>query len=227
MFNWLYHEEDFNIPPLKATERNGMRFYVRDGKYYPSVTTVTGIRSKQAILEWRQRVGEAHATRESGRATARGSVYHEIVESYLRNNYNPKEWEEKIIPNLLFRCSKSNLDRIDNIHCMETALYSDYLGLAGRVDCIAEFNGVLSVIDFKTSNKPKKVDWIENYFVQCCAYATMYYELTEREVKQLVVIIANEAGGTQVFVKKDIDQQLALLKEYMQEFIEEQHGIKR
>ena len=90
MFNWLYHEEDFNIPPLKATERNGMRFYVRDGKYYPSVTTVTGIRSKQAILEWRQRVGEAHATRESGRATARGSVYHEIVESYLRNSYNPK-----------------------------------------------------------------------------------------------------------------------------------------
>jgi len=221
MFNWLYHEEDLQIPQLKATERNGMRFYERDGKFYPSVTTVTGIRSKKAIMEWRNRVGEEVATRESGRATARGSVYHEIVEHYLRNNYNASEWQNKIIPNMLFRVSKRELDRIGNIHCMETALYSDFLGLAGRVDCIAEYDGILSVIDFKTSNKTKKIDWIENYFVQCCAYATMYYELTEREVKQLVVIIANEAGGTQVFIKKDIDEQLALLKEYMTEFVQE------
>ena len=224
MFNWLYHEEDLKVPKMKTTQRNGMRFYEKDGKYYPSVTTVTGIRSKKAIFEWRQRVGEAVATRESGRASARGSVYHEICESYLRNNYIAKEWEEKVVPHLLFRCSKTDLDRIDNIHCMEAALYSDFLGLAGRVDCIAEYDGVLSVIDFKTSNKSKKLDWIENYFVQCCAYATMYYELTEREVKQLVVIIANESGGTQVFIKKDIDHQLALLKEYMQEFVQEHHG---
>ncbi|AFK66381.1 hypothetical protein SWPG_00132 [Synechococcus phage S-CBM2] len=219
MFNWKY--DDLGLPQLKAVERNGMRFYQRGDKYYPSVTTVTGIRSKRKILEWRQKVGEEYATRESGRATARGSLYHEITEDYLRNNYDEKKWADKVLPHMLFRISKNILDRINNIHTMEAPLYSDFLGLAGRVDCIGEYDGKLSVIDFKTSTKPKKRDWIENYFVQCTAYATMYYELTGREVEQLVVIIANEKMETQVFIEKDIDTQLKLLKEYMQEFVQE------
>lgn len=222
MFNWKY--EDLGFEDLRSTEVNGMRFYFKGDRAYPSVTTVTGVRSKKSIKEWREKVGDAVADRISSQATSRGSCYHEIVESYLRNKYFPSDWTDRIIPNLLFRISKQQLDYIDNIHCMETALHSDTFGLAGRVDCIAEYNGVLSVIDFKTSTKPKKRDWIENYMVQATAYATMYYELTGRKVEQLVIIIANEAGGTQVFVEKDINRHVELLKEYMEEFMQETHG---
>ena len=119
----------------------------------------------------------------------------------------------------MFQSAKTTLDRIDNIHCLETFLYSHYLGLAGRVDCIAEFDGELAVIDFKTSTKEKKEDWVEHYFVQETAYAAMFLELTGIEVKKIVTLIAVEDGSVQVFQKYNLDDYLQLLKSYIEDFV--------
>ena len=124
----------------------------------------------------------------------------------------------------MFQSAKTTLDRIDNIHCLETFLYSHYLGLAGRVDCIAEFDGELAVIDFKTSTKEKKEDWVEHYFVQETAYAAMFLELTGIEVKKIVTLIAVEDGSVQVFQKYNLDDYLQLLKSYIEEFVRGKNG---
>ena len=119
----------------------------------------------------------------------------------------------------MFQAAKSTLNQINNIHCLETFLYSHYLGLAGRVDCIAEFNGELAVIDFKTSTKEKKEEYIENYFVQETAYAAMFLERSGIEVKKIVTLIATEEGSIQVFEKYNLDDYLQLLKSYIEEFV--------
>ena len=111
------------------------------------------------------------------------------------------------------------MDRIDNIHLLESPLYSDYLRVAGRVDCIAEFDGELAVIDFKTATREKKEEWIENYFVQETAYAVMYYERCGVKVDKIVTLIAIEDGATQVIQKYDLDYYHTLLKEYITEFM--------
>jgi len=119
----------------------------------------------------------------------------------------------------MFHIAKPTLDRINNIHCLETFLYSHYLGLAGRVDCIAEFDGELAVIDFKTSTKEKKEDWVEHYFVQETAYAAMFLERSGLEVQKIVTLIATEEGSVQVFQKYNLDDYLQLLKSYIEEFV--------
>ena len=119
----------------------------------------------------------------------------------------------------IFQTAKSTLNKIDKIHCLETFLYSHYLGLAGRVDCIAEYEGELAVIDFKTATKEKKEDYIENYFVQETAYAAMFLERSGIEVKKIVTLIATEEGSVQVFQKYNLDDYLQLLKSYIEEFV--------
>ena len=119
----------------------------------------------------------------------------------------------------MFQTAKSELDKIDNIHCLETFLYSHYLGLAGRVDCIAEYEGELAVIDFKTSTKLKQENYIEHYFVQETAYAAMFLERSGIEVKKIVTLIATEEGSVQVFQKYNLDDYLRLLKSYIEEFV--------
>jgi ATP-dependent exoDNAse (exonuclease V) beta subunit len=208
---------------LESVEIDGKRFYpTPGGEKYPSVTTVTSVRSIKKIMEWRKRVGEEEANRVSERATRRGTSLHAIIEAYLQNQ---ELSDEEILPTILFKVCKGTLNRINNIHALEAPLYSDYLRLAGRVDCIAEFDGILSIIDFKTSGKLKKEEWIENYFVQETAYAAMYYERTGVKVDQLVTIIATESGECQVFIKKDLDTYFSLLKEYIQEFEGRVNGL--
>jgi hypothetical protein len=204
---------------LVVEQSDGKRFYVTpEGKKYPSVTTVSGCKKKKDILQWRQKVGEEKANRISTRASNRGNLFHDLAEQYLRNNsikkFDPLTYE-------LFKSVEMDLDRIDNIHLLEAPLYSDFLRLAGRVDCIAEFDGTLSVIDFKTSSKTKKESWIEDYFVQETAYAGMYYERYNQKVDQIVTIIAVENGEPQVFVKENLQYYFTLLEEYIKEY----HGI--
>lgn len=207
------------LTELEAFERDGERFYpVPSGEDYRSVTTVTSIRSKKSIAQWRKKVGEETANRVSQRASRRGTAMHGIIESYLQNNL--QENNEEPLPNLLFKTCKRYLDLINNIHAIEAPLYSHYLRLAGRVDCIAEYNGILSVIDFKSSTKLKEEKWIENYFVQETAYAVMYYELTGIKVNQIVTIIATEEGECQVFIKDNLDEYFLLLQEYIKEYEE-------
>jgi len=224
----------FNLvgPPVPLTEMNavtkgdGLRLYeVGDGKWYPSVTTVTSHRKKDSIIKWRQRVGEAEANKISGRASARGNKFHHMVECHLKNE-EVKFDDSSPLASFLFKTAKDTLARINNIHLLESPLYSDTLRIAGRVDCIAEFDGELAVIDFKTSNKEKKESWIENYFVQETAYAVMYYERCGVKVDKIVTLIATEEGMMQVIEKYDLDYYYSLLKEYVHEFMQTKPLIK-
>jgi genome maintenance exonuclease 1 len=152
------------------------------------------------------------------KATARGTDYHEAAQKYLENgelnwdNYTP-------ITQFMFQHSKPYLDKINNIHAIERTLYSEYLGLAGRVDCIAEYEGELAVIDFKTSTKMKPEKWLENYFVQEMFYASAYYELTDIPVTKLITIMVTPEGEVKVFDKRNKGDYIKLLVRYIKEFV--------
>lgn len=196
------------LEPLPTEEVNGQRFYVTPtGKKLPSVTTVLGHSKKQMIFEWRERVGNEEANKISTRASIRGTKFHNMLEKYLCNE-DPKMIFEDIMPDMkqAFNDARPTIDLIDNIHYIESPLYSEVLGLAGRTDVIAEFAGVPSIIDFKTSMKEKKEDWILNYFEQGTAYSLMYEEMTGRTIEQIVIIISVDGlDKPQVFVKNRID----------------------
>ena len=194
------------IPVLEqTTDAAGVRFYnTPTGRRYPSVTTVLGQHSRAAIEAWQQRIGVEEARRISNRAASRGTGVHLAIERYL-NNESP--WSEGNFVNPLtvemFKSIQPNLDRINNIHCQETRMFSHHLRLAGTADCIGEFDGKISIIDFKTSTKPKKAEWISSYFMQCAAYAIMYEELTGIAVPRSVIIVSVEDDcSTQVFMEK-------------------------
>ena len=185
---------------------NGKRHYVTPGgNKYPSVTTITSQYNKQSIMEWRKRVGEEEANRISSKAAGRGTRVHTMCENYLNNqeDYLQKQMPDAIV---MFNTLQPLLNEyVNNIHALEVPLYSDYLRTAGRVDCIAEFDGAISVIDFKTSSKPKEDKWIQNYYMQCSAYAVMFEERTGIPVPRIVVMIAVDGEKAQIFVKKRND----------------------
>ena len=193
MFNHIYHD----IPKLERdTSPDGSRVYkTPSGRAYPSVTTVTGQHNKAAIIEWRKRVGEAEANRISSTAAKRGTRVHTLCESYLNN--------EHVEPNLFdtetFKSIKPYLNNIQDVHCLETPLYSDHLEVAGTVDCIAKYNNKMSVIDFKTSKRKKSRDDIHNYFMQCSAYAVAFEERTGVPVGKIVIIMAVDDDDTIIF----------------------------
>ena len=158
---------------------------------------------KTALFEWRKRVGEEQANKISAMATRRGTSMHKLCEQYLNNE--PVE-DDNIDGNLLFRTIRPTLDRIDNVRCLETPLYSHTFRVAGTVDCIAELDGNLAVIDFKTSNRPKKSEWIEGYFIQACFYWAAYSEITGEIPKRAAILISVQDGSKQEFIlgPKDI-----------------------
>lgn len=184
------------------TAEDGTRFYITpDGFRYPSVTTVLGYKSKAGLEEWRQRVGKEEALKIGRQATVRGTKVHLMIEQHLNNDLVevPKA---SFLDKIMFNQVKPILSRINNIRMQEAGLYSHYLRLAGRVDCIAEFDGKLAVIDFKTANSTKKPEWIENYFMQTSAYAIMWEELTGQPINRTVIIITVENDTPQVFIEK-------------------------
>ena len=158
--------------------------------------------------------------------TGRGTKYHSIVEDYFNNELDLKKFRSAPLPVLMFQHSRSTLDRINNIYFQEVALYSDRLELAGRVDCIAEFDGVLSIIDFKTSAKEKTDERLYDYFVQETAYACMLLEQYNIRVEQLVTIVACEDGDTQVVIRPVKKQYLDSLLQYIDEY-KVAHGKKQ
>jgi len=216
MFNFV--DLPVSLLQIESIDRDGNRYYpVPCGKFYPSITTVTSFKKAAFFKEWRERVGPEVADRKTTRATTRGTAFHSIVEAYLKNeSIDPATVDP--LPFTLFQVAKPSLNRINNIHVLEGSLYSDYLSVAGRVDCIAEFDGELAVIDFKTSDKEKREEWIENYFVQETAYAAMFFERTGLQPKKIVTIIATEEGHCQVIVKDNLDYYFTLLKEYIDAF---------
>ena len=197
------------LPKTKGKRIDGFRFYDIDGKNYPSVTTVLGILKKEGLQKWRDSIGEKVAQWEMGRASRRGKATHTLVEQYIKNE-TPSIRD--VLPLGLFKLLKPYVDQIDNIHLLEAIMFSHKLTIAGQVDCIAEYNGKLSVIDFKTANKERQESWIENYFLQTAAYAIMYEETFGTPIEQLVVMLASEDGTSQIFVKNRADYEKELVK---------------
>ena len=192
----------FNI---QHESRNGKRFYeTPSGKLYPSITSILSEFSKKSIQEWRNRVGAEEANKVSGKASRRGTRLHSVCERYIQNE---DEFLTGELPHIveLFKTIEPFLDRIDNVHGVELGLYSDHFGVAGRTDLIAEFDGKLSVIDYKTSNRTKKKEWCESYFAQGSFYAIAYEELTQIPVSQVVIVIAVDNDQPQLFVEKRND----------------------
>ena len=210
------------MPEVYTETINKNRFYVTpEGNKYPSITTVLSGRAKEGINAWRERVGEAAANRIMRAASSRGTAVHELAENYL-NNEELKNQE--VLPLFMFTQLKSELDNINNIVMQEGGLYSDKWGIAGRVDCIADYDGKLTVIDFKTSTKVKKEAWIENYFIQCTAYCEMYEERYGQAIDQIAILIVCEDGTTQTFVKDKKDY-VPLLQPAIDEFWTEQDRL--
>lgn len=195
---------------MLTEEIDGKRHYVTPNGKFPSITSVLGAFPKPGLVAWRNRVGDEEAARISKMATSRGSKVHKLCEDYLTNN----PIDKTTMPDALsmFYSIQPILENINNIHHLEAPLYSPKLKIGGRVDCIAEYNNVLSIIDFKTSRKEKNEAWITDYYYQCCFYAAAYYELTGIPVNNLVIIIAVENDNPQIFIKKTKDFIKPLLK---------------
>ena len=197
-----HDKTDLGYEDLNAeSTSSGRKYAAPNGVRYPSVTTVLAILSEEFIQRWRARVGKEEANKVSHRASTRGTAVHECIEKYLDNDEN---YAEGYMPNIIdnFKAVRPVLDeRIGTIYLQEAALYSEHLGLAGRVDCVGEFDGVLSIIDFKTSKKIKKKEWITNYFIQEAAYAIMWEERTGTPIVNLVTIITVDNEAPQVFVE--------------------------
>ena len=206
-----------NLPDITTQTIKGKRFYITpEGNKYPSITTVLSGRNNEGIVRWRQSVGNDVANQIMRQAASRGTAVHNLVENYLNNEELSKQ---DVLPTALFTLLKPELDNINNIRIQEGGLYSDKLGVAGRVDCIAEYKGKLSVIDFKTSTKEKKEEWVENYFIQGSAYCEMYEERFSQTIDQVVILIVTEDGAVQTFIKDKKDY-LPLLKMAIKEFNE-------
>ncbi|HAW03324.1 MAG TPA: exonuclease [Saprospirales bacterium] len=201
----------------KTTEKS-RKYFTPEGNSYPSITTVLGILSKDGIMKWRKRVGEEEANKISHQAATRGTAVHKLAEDYIDNI---SDWDKGAMPNNLYTFShiKSIIDtRLNNVWFQEEFLYSDKLKCAGQVDCIAEFDGELSIVDFKTARKPKKKEWITNYFIQASFYAAAFYEITGVPIKQGVILVAVDHDAPQVFKIKTHD--------YLSQFIDVRQKYK-
>lgn len=196
-----FTHKNFIVEEMETENVNGKRFYKTPKGNLPSITTVLSILSRDAIKAWRAKVGAEEANKISTKASRRGTSVHKMCEDYINNELDLKSF----LPNdrETFQILRPVLDEyIDNIYAQEVPLWSDYLGVAGRVDCIAEWEGKLSVIDFKTSRKEKKKEYISNYFQQASAYCVMWEERTQIPIDQIVIVIAVDGCPPQVFIEK-------------------------
>lgn len=213
----MFNRIEIDLPkPIAVNTPEGRFYETPDGKRYPSVTTLMAYKSRESIAAWREKVGEEEANKISNQSATRGTKIHDLAEKYLLNEDLNTD-NLSLLDMQMWKNLKTEINDIDNIHAIEDPLFSNYLRLAGRVDCIAEYKGVLSVIDFKTSRKPKRKEWIDGYFMQCSAYAIMFEEMTKIPVPQTVVMMTVEGDDPQVFIEKRdnyADQLLDLRLEY-------------
>lgn len=202
-----------NLEELTTEMIDGKRYYSTPAGNFPSITTVLSRKKAKFIKEWRDRVGHKKATKITTQASRRGTGMHKLVEDYIDNK---QDILKKAMPNTveMFHTLRKPIDQyLDNVRGIEIPLWSQLLGVAGRCDCVAEWDGVLSIIDWKSSSKEKKEEWIEDYFLQGTAYAIMFQERTGIPVKQIVIAIAVEdSSEPQIFIKRPINF-VELLKE--------------
>ncbi len=213
-----FNHTDLKLPELKRESIDGVRYYTinEKNKKLVSITSVISHYKKDFFDKWRKRVGVEEANRITKRATSRGTDTHTLIENYLLNQELP---EVQPISDMLFKIAKPTIDRINNIHCLESSLYSEVLGVAGSVDTIAEFDGELAVIDYKTSAKPKPEEWIEGYFVQTMFYGMALYEMTGIQIKKLVIIMTCENGECVVYEQRDLKKYMKLVIQYIKKYV--------
>jgi genome maintenance exonuclease 1 len=221
----VFNHVNLDLPKLERETIDGVRYYkipdLNEVHRFVSITSVTSHKNRQFFADWRKKIGEEKADKITRQATSRGTDMHTLVEYLLKNETLP---EVQPLSEYLFKIARPKLNNINNIHALESSLYSKVLGIAGTVDCIAEYNGELAIIDFKTSKKPKPVEWIEHYFVQCMAYGCMLYELTGISIKKLVIIMACENGECVVYEEYDKEKYIKLLTQYIREFVSSRVG---
>ena len=217
----MFNHIDLDLKPLEREHIDGVRYYkIPDEEELikmVSITSVTSHFNKEIFVKWRKKVGNEEADRITKAATGRGTDMHTLTEHYLKNEDLPKGLRP--ISDFLFKISKGKLNKINNIYALEGPLYSKELGIAGTVDCIAEYDGELAIIDFKTSKKPKPRNWIEHYFVQCMAYGCMLYEMKGISIKKLVIIMACENGECVIYEERDKAKYIKLLGKYINKFV--------
>ena len=215
-----FNHIDLDLQPLEREHIDGVRYYKIPNEEelikMVSITSVTSHFNKEIFVNWRKKVGNEEADRITKAATGRGTDMHTLTEHYLKNEDLP---EVRPISDFLFKIAKGHLNKINNIYALEGPLYSRELGIAGTVDCIAEYNGELAIIDFKTSKQPKPRDWVEHYFVQCMAYGCMLYEMKGIPVKKLVIIMACENGECVIYEEYDKAKYIKLLSKYINKFV--------
>jgi len=208
---------------LKRLNEGQVRYYqVDDTTVYPSITSIISFINRKKFASWRARVGNEAANRKCKKATTRGTKFHRVAEEYFLNG-DYMSLEEYQIPliQLMFKAVKPHFDdRFDNIYHQETKMLSHKLCLAGTVDMICEVDGELSVVDFKTGESEKPVEWLEDYFVQLVAYWAMYSENTGLVPKKLVVCLVGENGDVQIVERRNIMDYMTILKDYVDQFIQ-------
>ena len=212
-FNHVLRE----LEEIPTQYHNGKRYYVTpEGNKYISVTSILSNISKADIQKWRERVGETEANKITTKASRQGTAVHSICESYIKNE---DRYLNGALPHVveMFRSIEPILDRIDNIHVVEGALYSDDLGLAGRTDLIGEFDNILAVIDYKTSRKKKTWEMCHKFFMQGTFYAHAYEERTGIPIEDIIIIMAVENEKPLLFKEKK-DRWIEPLKEVIYKY---------
>tara|TARA_S200002703_G_scaffold115052_1_gene100609 strand:+ start:2774 stop:3454 length:681 start_codon:yes stop_codon:yes gene_type:complete len=198
-----FNQTLIKLPKLKQINEESGRRYVKDqdmfGVSYPSITTILSSLNKDHIIAWRKRVGEEEANKVMRQASRRGTKTHLMVEDYIQNKGIPEAMPNEM--NLFLQLKTMVDQHLDNVAVIEGGMMSDHLRAAGTVDCIAEWDGQMSIIDWKTSKKPKRRDWIKNYFMQAAAYAVMFEENTDIPVRQLVIAMACEDGESRLYIE--------------------------
>ena len=207
-----------NFEELKTKTVDKKRFYVTpEGNEYPSITTVLSPRGKEGLMKWRKRVGEKVANHICNKAATRGTKVHKMCEDFL-NGEDMTHHKKDFLPYCLFNELKDKtFDNINEVIGQEVTLYSDKYKVAGRTDLIAEYNGELSIVDFKTSTNERKDSYNENYYIQTAAYAEMFEELTGKPINQIVILVVTENGTVQEFIK-DKQEYIPLLEETLEEW---------
>lgn len=203
MFNYV---DTPTLPDLTVeNSATGRRYYITpNGDKYPSITTVLGAKDKPHLTQWRHMLGNKAADKETKRCADRGTAIHDMCEKYLFNADHPtKNHSAEHVRG--FNQLKFRLNKINNIRAQEVALFNDWLQVAGRVDCIGEYDGVLSIIDFKTSNNNKDVSMIDDYFKQCTFYALAWEEMTGELIEDIVILMSVEKGMVPMVHKEKIE----------------------
>ena len=199
----MFKNDLIELPKLVRIDGEARHYETPDGKRYPSVTTVlSAMQDKTHLIKWRERVGEEAAAKKTAQSARRGTATHLLCEKLVLNEPIDLKDEMPLSVHLFGQLKDYLVEHVDDIRSSEGALFSHKLRVAGSVDLIASHDGEPAIVDFKTSYKNKRKDWIENYFMQTALYSYMLYEMTGLYHPKLVVAIAiEEESKPQIFIE--------------------------